>query len=44
MGAFVEPGVDGAVDVAVESTPPEGQVVVAGSLYVAGPARAHLVR
>ena len=28
-----------AVDAAIESTPTDGQVVVAGSLYVAGPAR-----
>jgi dihydrofolate synthase/folylpolyglutamate synthase len=33
-----------AVDVAIASTPADGQVIVAGSLYVAGPARAHLVR
>jgi dihydrofolate synthase / folylpolyglutamate synthase len=32
-----------AVDAAIESTPSDGQVIVAGSLYVAGPARAHLV-
>jgi dihydrofolate synthase/folylpolyglutamate synthase len=32
-----------AVDAAVAATPADGQVVVAGSLYVAGPARAHLV-
>jgi dihydrofolate synthase/folylpolyglutamate synthase len=33
-----------AVDAAIELAAPAGQVVVAGSLYVAGPARAHLVR
>ena len=33
-----------AVDEAIASTPADGQVIVAGSLYVAGPARAHLVR
>lgn len=32
-----------AVDRAIELTPHDGQVVIAGSLYVAGPARAHLV-
>jgi dihydrofolate synthase/folylpolyglutamate synthase len=32
-----------AVDYAVETSEPDAQVVVAGSLYVAGPARAHLV-
>jgi len=32
-----------AVDVAIRSTPADGQVIVAGSLYLAGPARAHLV-
>ena len=33
-----------AVDFAIESTATDGQVIVAGSLYVAGPARAHLVK
>jgi dihydrofolate synthase/folylpolyglutamate synthase len=33
-----------AVDAAIGATPAHGQVIVAGSLYVAGPARAHLVR
>ena len=33
-----------AVDLAIELTQGNGQVIVAGSLYVAGPARAHLVR
>jgi dihydrofolate synthase/folylpolyglutamate synthase len=33
-----------AVDAAITATPADGQVIVAGSLYVAGPARAHLVR
>jgi dihydrofolate synthase/folylpolyglutamate synthase len=32
-----------AVDVAIDAAGAAGQVVVAGSLYVAGPARAHLV-
>jgi dihydrofolate synthase/folylpolyglutamate synthase len=32
-----------AVDVAIGRAGPDGQVIVAGSLYVAGPARAHLV-
>ncbi|MEX2100420.1 MAG: folylpolyglutamate synthase/dihydrofolate synthase family protein [Acidimicrobiia bacterium] len=35
--------VGAAVDLAIEVSPPDGQVVIAGSLYVAGPARAHLV-
>jgi folylpolyglutamate synthase/dihydropteroate synthase len=32
-----------AVRFAIDAAPPDGQVVITGSLYVVSPARAHLV-